>query len=235
MSKPKILVFASGSKKGGGSGFEILVEMSKTSPAILDAEIVGVISNHQNGGVAKIAKRLDIPFRYWDGPYAAEEYLKIVSEFEAEFFMLSGWLKKVQGIQPYESDHPFRFGQIVNIHPGPLPDFGGDGMYGHYVHDAVIAAYREGRVKQSAVSIHFVDPPKENEVDPEYDSGPVFFQMPVLIRDDDTPETLGARVNRFEHGWQAFVLNQVVHYRIHLNCERQVIFDGIPEEFFNIT
>ena len=231
-SQPKILVFASGGASGGGSGFELLVEQTLTDPPILNAHIVGVISNHENGGVRKIADRLDVPFRHWNGPYTADGYLQVVDPFDADYFMLSGWLKRVFGIQPYESSHSFRYGRIVNIHPGPLPRFGGDGMYGHHVHEAVLAAYRRGEVQQSAVTMHFVDPAENPGDKPEYDHGPIIAQVSVLIRPDDTADSLGARVNRFEHGWQAFVTDQVVHERIHLGPNNQVMFEGIPKEFF---
>ena len=68
----RVLVFASGDAKGGGSGFQELVEFSRTSPPVLDAQIIGVISNHQYGGVRKRADAFHISFEYWPGPYNAE-------------------------------------------------------------------------------------------------------------------------------------------------------------------
>src|SRR5262249_41418476 len=93
-----------------------------------------------------------------------------------------------------------------NIHPGPLPEFGGAGLYGHHVHEAVMKAYRERRVTQSAVSMHFVTE--------KFDEGPVFFSHPVEILPDDTPETLGARVNEAEHRYQPEITNLVIHGKI---------------------
>ena len=61
----RVLAFASGDEKGGGSGFQELVEFSRTKPPVLDAQIVGVISNHQKGGVSRRAEALHIPFEYW--------------------------------------------------------------------------------------------------------------------------------------------------------------------------
>lgn len=113
--------------------------------------------------------------------------------------MLSGWLKLVSGLDPERT---------INIHPGPLPRFGGPKFYGHYVHEAVLAAYHRGEITHSAVTMHFVDP--------EYDRGPIFFQFPVKIEPDETPDTLAAKVNRVEHKWQSEVLNHVVHYRVRL-------------------
>jgi len=195
VKKPKLIVFASGSKDGGGSGFEELVENTKTD--ILDAEIVAVVSNHENGGVRKIADKYGIKFILFKGPYIAEEYQRIIKETGAEWVSLSGWLKLALGLDPKRT---------INIHPGVIPQFGGAGMYGHFVHEATIEAYKRGEVQYSAVTMHFV-----TEV---YDDGPLFFVYPVWIREDDTAETLAQRVNKIEHGWQSYITNLVVHEKI---------------------
>jgi phosphoribosylglycinamide formyltransferase-1 len=197
----RVLVFASGDEKGGGSGFQELVEFSRTNPPVLDAQIVGVISNHPHGGVHKRADALQIFFEHWSGPFDAKGYRTLVEKYRAEFVMCSGWLKFVRGLDPSKT---------VNIHPGPLPQFGGPGMYGHYVHEAVMAAFRRGEIIQSAVTMHFVD-------ETAYDHGPVIFQMPVLIRPDDDAERLAKRVNEKERAWQSYVLNLVVHRQIYLS------------------
>jgi phosphoribosylglycinamide formyltransferase 1 len=196
---PHILVFASGSKTGGGSGFENLVRASRTEPPELAARICGVVTNHPAGGVWRRAQALGIPAEYWPGPYVAEGYHDFVKHFQADYVMLSGWLKLATGLDP---------GRTVNIHPGPLPRFGGAKMYGRYVHEAVLAAYRSGEISRSAVTMHFVDE--------KYDRGPVFFVRPVPIEPGDTVDTLAARVNRAEHEWQPQVLNYVVQGRVRL-------------------
>jgi phosphoribosylglycinamide formyltransferase-1 len=203
----RILVFASGDEKGGGSGFQELVEFSRTNPPVLDAQIVGVVSNHQHGGVHKRADALSIPFGYWPGPYDAKGYRASVEKYQADFVMCSGWLKFVKGLDPAKT---------VNIHPGPLPQFGGPGMYGHHVHEAVMAAFHRSEIIQSAVTMHFVD-------ETAYDHGPIIFQMPVLIRSDDDAETLAKRVNEKERAWQSHILNLVVHRHIYLN-NGQVVY-----------
>lgn len=203
--KPRVLVFASGDKKGGGSGFQELVEFSRINPSVLNAEVVGVVSNYENGGVRKKADALKIPFEYWPGPFDAEGYQNLVKKFKADFVMLSGWLKLVQGLDPKTT---------VNIHPGPLPDFGGPNMYGHYVHEAVIAAYLRGDIVQSAVTMHFVIDAGEDKN--AYDKGPIIFQFPVLIRPDDDAEILAKRVNEKERAWQAHILNFIVYRQIWL-------------------
>lgn len=206
MENKRVLVFASGDKEGGGSGFQEMVEYSRTDPPVLCADIVGVVSNHAQGGVFKRAGKLGIPFRHFEKPFTAEKYLSYVEDFKADHVMLSGWLKMVRGLDPATT---------VNIHPGPLPRFGGKGMYGHYVHEAVMDAYHRGEVKQSAVTMHFV-----NE---RYDEGAVIFSRPVLIRPDDTAESLVKRVNEVERAWQSVVLNWVVNEDIWLDKKTNLV------------
>ncbi len=204
MNKPRILVFASGSAEGGGSGFEKLVEASRGGR--LKADIVAVVSNHLNGGVRQRAERLSVPFLHFPKPWDGEGYQRFAQETEATFFALSGWLKMVAGL-----DKTTRFNSrtVFNIHPGPLPDFGGPGLYGHHVHEAVMAAFRRHEITHSAVSMHFVTG--------EYDRGPLFFQFKVQIMEDDTPDTLGQRVNGWEHYFQPRITNMVVDGSIDWN------------------
>jgi phosphoribosylglycinamide formyltransferase 1 len=198
-TKAPIIVFASGTKKGGGSGFQEMVEYSRTNPPVLDALIVGVVSNYRFGGVSRKAESLGIPFEFWDSPNHPDAYRYFVEEYHADFVMLSGWLKKVSGLKT---------SRTVNIHPGPLPQFGGEGMWGHHVHEAVMAAYHRKEIFQSAMTMHFVD-----EI---YDHGPIICRKNVLIRPYDTAETLAQRVNEMERTWQSWVLNLVVHG--HIEC-----------------
>lgn len=187
----KLLIFASGTKDGGGSGFKCLVESAKNG--MLQADIVAVVSNHENGGVERIAKEFGIPFEDFNGLPTTENYQKIVRKYDAEFVALSGWLKLVRGLDPAKT---------INIHPGPLPQFGGAGMYGIHVHEAVLKAYTEGKITETAITMHFVTA--------KYDEGPVFFRHLVPIKETDTPETLAHRVNECEHKWQPIITNKVV-------------------------
>lgn len=192
MSKPKLIVFASGSATGGGSGFEKLVVASREG--VLNADIVAVISNYESGGVRSRAGNLQIPFVYFARPWTKERYQEIVRSLAFNFIALSGWLKLVSGLDPRIT---------FNIHPGPLPNFGGPGMYGHHVHEAVLKAYRDGVITHSAVSMHFITD--------EYDRGPVFFRMPVEITPNDTADDIGTRVNKAEHQWQPRITDLVVN------------------------
>jgi phosphoribosylglycinamide formyltransferase 1 len=191
--KQKIIIFASGTKDGGGSGFENLVNATKKG--ILDAEIVAVVSNHENGGVRERADRLGIKFIHFTEPRTAERYREITKD--VDLICLSGWLKLVTGLDPKKT---------INIHPGPLPRFGGVGMYGHHVHEAVMETYKRGEIKNSAVSMHFVTE--------KYDEGPLFFSQSVPILPDDTAETLAKRVNEAEHKWQPIITQKVLSGQI---------------------
>ena len=192
---PRLIIFASGTKNGGGSGFGELVRNSKKG--MLKANIIAVVSDHTNGGVRRIADEYNIPFVCFEGPWTENMYKKIILDNKAEWIALSGWLKLVKGLAPK---------QTINIHPGPLPQFGGVGMYGRYVHEAVMEAFRKGKITESAVSMHFVTE--------KYDEGPIIFRKPVPIEEIDTPETLAARVNKVEHKYQAFVTDLVVNKQI---------------------
>ena len=116
---------------------------------------------------------------------------------ESVALLKSGWLKPVRGLDTKTT---------FNIHPGPLPEFGGTGMYGHHVHAAVLEAFHRGRLTHSAVCMHFVTS--------RYDEGPVFFRHPVPILENDTLETLGQRVNEAEHKFQPMITDLIVRGEI---------------------
>ena len=216
-----LLVYASGDEEGGGSGFQEMVEYSRTNPPVLRANIIGVISNHARGGVWKKANKLGIPFFHMAGPFDAEAYRRIEEEngLSPDSRMFSGWIKHVKGIDPRTA---------VNIHPGWLsgggsePHFGGKKMYGHHVHDAVFAAHRRGEIIQSAVTMHFITE--------SFDQGPIIFRFPVLVRSEDTAETIANRVNQVERAWQSYILNLVVTGKIWLGMEEGFyVIKGVDE------
>jgi folate-dependent phosphoribosylglycinamide formyltransferase PurN len=203
--KPKILVYASGTKTGGGSGAQWLVEASRVG--ILDADICAVISNHYLGGVHNLAQKLAITDWHMDtgDGIDASSYAWFQKMYNPDLVALSGWIKPVYGLDPRTT---------INIHPGLLPRFGGKGMYGHHVHETVVEANNAGEISCTAVSMHFVLPFVPNSEDDKYDKGPVFFQMPVALRYGDTADDIARRVNEVEHSWQAYITNLVVHGEI---------------------
>lgn len=197
--KPKLIVFASGTKTGGGSGFENLVQASRSG--VLDADIVAVVSNNEYGGVKERAVRLEVPFIYFPEPFDAEHYQKVVRESGAEWAALSGWLKMTQGLDPAKT---------FNIHPALLSfdhgRFGGPNMYGMRVHRAVAQALEAGELTESGCSMHFVTD--------EYDRGPVFFEKRVPLEKGMVAEDIAPLVHQLEKEWQAKITNMVVHGEI---------------------
>ncbi|MFA5188773.1 MAG: formyltransferase family protein [Patescibacteria group bacterium] len=201
----KLLVFASGEKEGGGSGFQELVENSKTG--VLPAEIVAVVSHHKNGGVKEKADKLGIPFEFWPGPFTAEGYLQIFNKYGARWVSLSGWIKIVYGLPVWRT---------VNIHPALVFGFGGKSWYGHSVHERVTAAFKEGGITSSAVCMHFATPIID-------DPKALFFNFPVLIRQDDDADSLSKRVNKIEHSWQSLITGLVVTEQIRYQEETVLV------------
>lgn len=196
---PKVLVFASGTKDGGGSGFQNLVEWSRQNPGTYD--VVGVVSNHESGGVAKRATDLKIPFIYFPGPYEASEYQKIAQQSGAEWFALSGWLKMVKGLDPKRT---------FNIHPALLSElngkFGGEGMWGGKVLDAVYDALQKGETHDFGVSMHFVTD--------EFDRGPIVFEDRIPFKNDLSKEQVSEITHEAEHEFQPKVTCLVVNGHI---------------------
>ena len=209
---PRLIIFSSGTKEGGGSGFEKLV--SAIGKGVLQADIIAVVSNHEYGGVRERADRLGIPFEFFSKPYTSLSYFTILKKYNTQWIALSGWLKLIPMKNEKERKEGLDPSRTINIHPGPLPAFGGSGMYGHYVHSAVMDAYNRGEIIESAVTMHFVTH--------KYDKGPVIFRKLVPIEENDTPEILGARVNKVEHEYQAFVTNLVVN--------EQIKWDGVNSD-----
>lgn len=199
--KPKLLVFASGSESGGGSGFANLVKHARSPWRQLSCDIVAVVSNHEHGGVSEYARKLDIPFVYFKGPWNKNEYQSIVSQTGAEWVALSGWLRHTSGLDPTRT---------FNIHPAPLSllggRFGGEGMYGTHVHRAVHAALQNNEITHSGVSMHFVTE--------EFDEGPVFFEYEVPLNKKMSVKAIQKKVNQAEHHWQPRITNMVIHGKI---------------------
>ena len=197
MNCPRLLIFASGGKgtDEGGSGFKCLMENKRAG--ILQADIVAVVSNHERGGVFTKASAFNVPFEHSPKSRTAADYRRFVEKYRADYVALSGWLGHVEGLDPRTT---------FNIHPGPLPQFGGPGMYGHHVHEAVMAGFRRGEFVHTEITMHFVTG--------KYDDGPIFFRKRVPIHDSDTVEKLARRVNAAEHLHQARITNLVVHGKI---------------------
>ena len=177
----------------------------------LEARIAVVLSNRRDALALEYARRAGIPAVTLAG-VADEELsgfiLDALAANAADFIALAGYMKLV----PAEVIAAFR-NRILNIHPALLPAFGGKGMFGHHVHEAVIAS----GVKVSGATVHIVDE--------EYDRGPIVIQRCVAVLDADTPDTLAARVLETEHTIYPEALQLFAANRIEVRDQRTYIRD----------
>ena len=164
---------------GRGSNLVALLEALAGSPA---AEVVLVLSNKADAPALDRARARGIPAQAFGNFRDAGEWLELLTRHRVDLVVLAGYLKLVPAgvISAYR-------GRILNIHPALLPDFGGPGMYGHHVHEAVV---RSG-VPVSGATVHLVDE--------EYDRGEILGQARVPVHPGDTAATLAARVLEAEH------------------------------------
>ena len=178
----RLAVFAS----GGGSNFQSIVDAAESGA--LKAQVVLCVSDSPTAGALERAKRHEIPELILDPAEFSDEdvYASLLqtklTEFEIDFIALAGYMKMI----PAQIVREFS-GRMVNIHPALLPAFGGPGMYGNRVHQAVLKA----GAAESGATVHLVDE--------EYDSGPIVLQESIPVRPEDTPELLAARVLKVEH------------------------------------
>ncbi len=182
----KIAILASGE----GTNAERIIRYFKEKE---EARVVVVIASRATAGVIGRAERLDVPCRVvTSAGFASGEALKVLQEFGVDFVVLAGFLLRIPDdlLQAY----PHR---MVNIHPSLLPKFGGKGMYGIHVHEAVLA----GGGRERGITIQYI-----NE---RYDEGDYIFQAECPVLPDDTPETLAARVHQLEYRYYPEVIEKL--------------------------
>jgi phosphoribosylglycinamide formyltransferase 1 len=167
---------------GGGSNLQAIVDHLNALGERRVAEVVLVASNRAGAGALAKARARDIPAAVIASPADGDALVKLLESHRIDCIALAGYLKLV----PREVTARWR-GRIVNIHPALLPKFGGAGMYGHRVHEAVIAAGET----ESGATVH--------QVDDVYDRGAIIAQERVPVEPGDTPESLAARVLAAEH------------------------------------
>jgi phosphoribosylglycinamide formyltransferase-1 len=178
-----IAVFGS----GRGSNFQAILTAMQQGK-IPNAEIRIVISNNSTAGILEIARANGIPAehisekKFLSEQEFVEHLLATLRKHDVSFIVLAGYMKRV----PQRIISEFR-NRIINIHPALLPKFGGEGMFGMHVHEAVVAA----KEQFSGATVHIVDE--------EYDHGAIVLQKKVEVAPDDTAETLAAKVLKIEH------------------------------------
>lgn len=192
-NRVRLAVFISGS----GTNLQSIIDRCADGTIPADVALVvssspeayGLVRAEKAGIETAVYRRKDFP----DGRAADDHLLGLLAGRRIDLIVLAGYLKMVAPavIGRFK-------GRIVNIHPGLLPAYGGKGMYGHFVHEAVIKA----REKETGVTIHVVD-----EI---YDHGAILACQKVPVFPEDTPDELAARVLKVEHTLYPRVLKELV-------------------------
>lgn len=184
----QIAIFASGT----GTNSRRIIDHFRHHP---DIRVSLIVCNRPGAGVLDIAARENIPQLMLDKEkfFRGNAYVDELREKCIDFLVLAGFLWKI----PAALVAAFR-GRIINIHPALLPKYGGKGMYGQRVHEAVITA---GDL-QTGITIHYVD-----EL---YDHGQVIFQAVCAVEPTDTPETLAQKVHQLEWAHFPNIIEEVI-------------------------
>jgi len=184
----RIAIFASGT----GSNAKKIIEHFQHRK---DINVALVVSNRPSAGVLKIAEAGEIPSKVLLRRDFTDEalVLGVMDQYKIDFIVLAGFLLLVPIFLVRKFQH-----RMLNIHPALLPKFGGKGMYGMHVHEAV----KEAREKESGMTIHFV-----NE---KYDEGAIVFQAKTEIHPDDSPQDIADKVLVLEHQYYPKVVDACI-------------------------
>lgn len=183
----RIAIFASGS----GTNAQNIITYFANSRAV---KVVQVLSNNKNAKVLERAKRLKISSLSFDREvfYNSETLLNYLKT-TADYIILAGFLWKV----PEDLITAFP-NKIINIHPALLPKYGGKGMYGMNVHNAVV----KNKETESGITIHYIDK--------NYDEGTILFQAKTILLPTDTPQEVAEKVHKLEYKYFPMIIEQVV-------------------------
>ena len=183
----KIVIFASGS----GSNAENIILHFKDNQHI---NVAAVLSNNPNAKVLEKAKHLNVPTLVFDRKQLSESFvLEKINEIQPDLIVLAGFLWKFPDAIVHQYPN-----KIINIHPALLPKYGGKGMYGMKVHQAIL----ENKEKETGISIHYV-----NE---HYDEGGIIFQINVAIENCATPEEIAEKVHDLEQKYFPQVIEKLL-------------------------
>jgi formyltetrahydrofolate-dependent phosphoribosylglycinamide formyltransferase len=184
----RIAVFASGT----GSNAEKIINHFAASQTII---VTLVVCNKHGAGVLQVAQKAGIPTIIIEKErfFKEDGYLPELKKYHIDFIVLAGFLWKMP--EALINAYPKK---IINIHPALLPKYGGKGMYGQAVHDAVIAS----QDAESGITIHYVD-----EL---YDHGEIIFQATCEVGKNDTAETLAQKIHVLEHANYPIVIASVI-------------------------
>lgn len=195
----KIAIFASGAGTNAGKIIQYLTPGPSPSGEGSKTNAVGIVAlivcNNPGAEVLKIAEAHSIPSLLIEKEKfsRANAYVDELQSAGIDFIVLAGFLWKIPAalLKAFPN-------QIINIHPALLPKFGGKGMYGNKVHQAVI----DNKEKESGISIHYID-----EI---YDNGEIIFQARCPIQENDTAESLAHRIHKLEHEYYPKVIAELL-------------------------
>ena len=199
----RVAVLASGS----GSNLQAILDHQSALGPSAAARVVLVASDHANAGALTRARSAGITAVALDRTARTTGLAAILTAHRVELVVLAGYLRLV----PADVVSHYR-GRLLNVHPALLPAFGGPGMFGHHVHEAVIAS----GARLTGPTIHFVDE--------RYDEGPVIAQAAVDVRAGDTPDQLAQRVLEAEHLLYPRVVEAVAAGRIRLDENNRILY-----------
>ena len=190
--KKNIAIFASGT---GTNAANIIQYFSEKQTAVIGL----IVCNNPQAGVLKIAATNNIPTLIIEKEkfFRGDAYVPELKNVGIDFIVLAGFLWKIPSpvINAYRDN-------IINIHPALLPKYGGKGMYGNFVHAAVLSA----KEKESGITIHFVDE--------FYDNGKTLFQITCPVYENDTTETLAKRIHELEYKYFPKVIEELVSDKV---------------------
>jgi formyltetrahydrofolate-dependent phosphoribosylglycinamide formyltransferase len=192
---------------GGGSNLQAILDHQSALGDAAIARVILVASDQPDSGALQRARTAGITALHLDRNARTTGLSTILDAHRIEMVVLAGYLRLV----PPDVVAHYR-GRILNIHPALLPEFGGPGMYGHRVHEAVLAS----GARLTGPTVHFVDE--------RFDEGPIIAQMHVPVDPSDTPESLAKRVLSVEHKLYPPVIEAVAAGRIRLGSDNTVVY-----------
>jgi phosphoribosylglycinamide formyltransferase-1 len=187
-----------------GSGTTLQNLIDHISAGSLNAQIVGVVSSRANVFGVERAKRAGLPVTVVSGGGREDSIWVAVKSFSPDLICFAGWLH----LLPIPSEYRHK---VLNIHPSLLPAFGGKGMYGRRVHEAIL----DYGAKVSGCTVHFADD--------SYDTGPILIQKCVPVKEGDNPDTLAARVFQAECDAYPEAINLIASGRVTIQGRRVIV------------
>lgn len=186
--KKRIVIFAS----GNGTNTQNVIKYFQNNKV---AEVVCVLSNKKDAKVLERSKALRIEgFSFTKSEMLAPDgVISLLKESAPDLIVLAGFLLKFPKIILQEFPD-----KVINIHPALLPKYGGKGMYGHHVHEAVV----KNKESETGITIHYV-----NE---QYDEGAFIFQKKTYISEKDSPEDVAVKVHALEYEWLPKIIEDLL-------------------------